>query len=136
MIITGVGLVLKELKDAGFFDNTLIIYTSDNGIPFPNGRTNLYDSGIVTTNVKIILMSVKFYLLLFITGIAEPMMMSSPFHKERRHQVTYSMTSLLDIVPTVLDWFDIEKKDDLTGKSLLPLLTAGKATLSKAILSQ
>lgn len=41
----GVGLVLNELKDAGFKDNTLIIYTSDNGIPFPNGRTNLYDSG-------------------------------------------------------------------------------------------
>ncbi|KYM76805.1 N-sulfoglucosamine sulfohydrolase [Atta colombica] len=39
----GVGLVLEELKNAGFKDNTLVIYTSDNGIPFPNGRTNLYD---------------------------------------------------------------------------------------------
>ena len=43
--ILGVGLVLKELEDAGFKDNTLVIYSSDNGIPFPNGRTNLYDPG-------------------------------------------------------------------------------------------
>jgi N-sulfoglucosamine sulfohydrolase len=40
-----VGLVLQELKAAGFEKNTLIIYSSDNGIPFPSGRTNLYDPG-------------------------------------------------------------------------------------------
>lgn len=42
---SGVGLILKELEDAGFKNNTLVIYSSDNGIPFPSGRTNLYDSG-------------------------------------------------------------------------------------------
>ncbi|XP_063916654.1 N-sulphoglucosamine sulphohydrolase [Zophobas morio] len=101
----GVGLILKELKDAGFDNNTLVIYSSDNGIPFPNGRTNLYDS-----------------------GIAEPMFISSPLHRERWNQVTYSLTSLLDVVPTILDWFGIDDSNDvapieLTGKSLLPLLT-------------
>ena len=101
----GVGLILKELKDAGFDNNTLVIYSSDNGIPFPNGRTNLYDS-----------------------GIAEPMFISSPLHRERWNQVTYSLTSLLDLVPTILDWFGIDDSNDvapveLTGKSLLPLLT-------------
>lgn len=45
IIVLGVGLVLKELENAGFKDNTLVIYTSDNGIPFPNARTNLYDPG-------------------------------------------------------------------------------------------
>jgi N-sulfoglucosamine sulfohydrolase len=40
-----VGLVLKELSSAGYADDTLVIYTSDNGIPFPSGRTNLYDPG-------------------------------------------------------------------------------------------
>jgi len=105
-------LVLKELEAAGFKDNTLVMYTSDNGIPFPSGRTNLYDP-----------------------GMAEPMMISSPFQKDRKNQVTYSMTSLLDIVPTVLDWFSIKNVDSeealrdneipstsFTGKSLLPLL--------------
>ncbi|XP_043505963.1 N-sulphoglucosamine sulphohydrolase [Polistes fuscatus] len=106
----GIGLILKELEDAGYKDNTLVIYTSDNGIPFPNGRTNLYDS-----------------------GIAEPMMISSPIHKDRRNQVTYAMTSLLDIVPTLLDWYNISYENEaldknevnlpnLTGRSLLSLL--------------
>ncbi|XP_043790207.1 N-sulphoglucosamine sulphohydrolase isoform X2 [Apis laboriosa] len=105
------GLILKELEDAGFKDNTLVIYTSDNGIPFPNGRTNLYEP-----------------------GLAEPMMIRSPIPNHRRNSITYSLTSLLDIVPTLLDWFNIPYMDlslfdtnetsvpFLTGKSLLPLL--------------
>ncbi|UYV61170.1 SGSH [Cordylochernes scorpioides] len=42
----GVGIVLKELARVGALDSTLVIYTSDNGISFPAGRTNLYDSGL------------------------------------------------------------------------------------------
>lgn len=69
--------------------------------------------------------------------MAEPMMISSPIHKERRNQVTYSMTSLLDVVPTLLDWYNISYENEalnknevflpnLTGRSLLPLLIKGK----------
>lgn len=67
--------------------------------------------------------------------MAEPMMLSSPIHGHRKNSVTYSMTSLLDIVPTILDWFNItymdylsnsnEVSSPLTGKSLLPLLLQG-----------
>ncbi|KAG4080106.1 hypothetical protein HA402_008177 [Bradysia odoriphaga] len=110
----GVGLVLKELTAAGHQDDTLVIYTSDNGPPLPSGRTNLYDP-----------------------GMREPMFISSPSHKKRRNQVTYAMTSLLDIVPTMLDWYNVstiatndidtnsinsKNQPVLTGKSLLPLL--------------
>lgn len=107
----GVGLVLKELAAAGHQDDTLVIYTSDNGPPLPSGRTNLYDP-----------------------GVREPMFISSPEQKQRRNQVTYAMSSLLDVVPTLLDWFkvppaynyDFEQNNiqtaGLTGKSLLPLL--------------
>ncbi|XP_074647623.1 N-sulfoglucosamine sulfohydrolase-like [Tubulanus polymorphus] len=106
----GIGLILKELTDAGHANDTLIIYSSDNGIPFPMGRTNLYEP-----------------------GMAEPMIISSPAHKERYGQVTDAMTSLVDIVPTVLDWYRIPYPHSyifrkagpvvLTGKSMLPLLT-------------
>ncbi|XP_060521979.1 N-sulphoglucosamine sulphohydrolase [Cylas formicarius] len=108
----GVGLIVKELEDAGRLKDTIIIYTSDNGIPFPNGRTNFYDS-----------------------GVAEPMLISSPLHTERRNEITNSLTSLLDVTPTLLDWFgikqnqtvaeesnDIDSQRRLSGKSLLPLL--------------
>lgn len=108
----GVGLVIKELQNAGHLDDTLIIYTSDNGPPLPAARTNLYDP-----------------------GVREPMFISSPEHKERRNKVTYFMTSHLDILPTVLDWLQIKyesgvdlerntfEQSILTGRSLLPLLT-------------
>ena len=45
MDILGVGIITKLLSDFGYIDDTLIIYSSDNGIPFPSGRTNFYDPG-------------------------------------------------------------------------------------------
>lgn len=104
----GVGLILQELKAAGFEDNTLVIFTSDNGIPFPNGQTNLYDS-----------------------GIAEPLIISNPQSPKRWGQASNAMVSLNDLVPTILDWFRLPlpsyelygpTKVTLKGKSLLPIL--------------
>ena len=43
----GIGLILEELRRAGFEDNTLVIFTSDNGIPFPGAKTNLYNPGTI-----------------------------------------------------------------------------------------
>uniref|UniRef100_A0A3Q2QVY6 N-sulfoglucosamine sulfohydrolase (sulfamidase) n=1 Tax=Fundulus heteroclitus TaxID=8078 RepID=A0A3Q2QVY6_FUNHE len=108
----GIGLVLQELRDAGYDNDTLIIYSSDNGIPFPNGRTNLYQS-----------------------GTAEPMLVSSPEHRERWGNTSQAYVSLLDITPTVLDWFSLPYPSYrlpeapslqvlLTGRSLLPALTS------------
>jgi N-sulfoglucosamine sulfohydrolase len=42
----GVGAVLDELAKAGHRDDTLVIFISDNGIPFPGAKTNVYDAGI------------------------------------------------------------------------------------------
>uniref|UniRef100_A0A3B3DGM7 N-sulfoglucosamine sulfohydrolase (sulfamidase) n=1 Tax=Oryzias melastigma TaxID=30732 RepID=A0A3B3DGM7_ORYME len=105
----GIGLVLEELREAGYENDTLIIYSSDNGIPFPNGRTNLYHS-----------------------GIAEPMLVSSPEHRERWGDSSQAFVSLLDITPTILDWFSVPypvyhlpgspSAVLLTGHSLLPAL--------------
>ncbi|XP_032726326.1 N-sulphoglucosamine sulphohydrolase [Lontra canadensis] len=106
----GVGLVLQELRTAGVLNDTLVIFTSDNGIPFPSGRTNLYWP-----------------------GTAEPLLVSSPEHTKRWGQVSEAYVSLLDLTPTVLDWFSIpypsyaifgSKPVRLTGRSLLPALDA------------
>ncbi|XP_062936828.1 N-sulphoglucosamine sulphohydrolase isoform X2 [Cynocephalus volans] len=104
----GIGLVLQELRGAGVLNNTLVIFTSDNGIPFPSGRTNLYWP-----------------------GTAEPLLVSSPEHPKRWGQVSEAYVSLLDLAPTILDWFSIPypsyaifgyKTIRLTGQSLLPAL--------------
>ncbi|CAE1300297.1 SGSH [Acanthosepion pharaonis] len=105
----GIGLVLHELYAAGHLNDTLILYTSDNGIPFPNGRTNLFDP-----------------------GLAEPLLVSSPHHKEEWGKTSESLVSLLDIVPTVLDWFQLpypkykllKKSVTLTEGTLLQCLQA------------
>uniref|UniRef100_UPI0039835D9E sulfatase family protein n=1 Tax=Daejeonella sp. TaxID=2805397 RepID=UPI0039835D9E len=40
------GEILKILEDAGQLDNTIIVVTSDNGMPFPRAKATLYDSGV------------------------------------------------------------------------------------------
>ncbi len=42
------GLVIRELKDQDILEETLVIFFSDNGRPFPRDKTSLYDSGIRT----------------------------------------------------------------------------------------
>ncbi len=42
------GKVMAELKKQGVEENTLVIYMTDNGRPFPRCKTRLYDSGIKT----------------------------------------------------------------------------------------
>ena len=95
--------------DRGLLNDTLIIYTSDNGIPFPNGRTNVYDS-----------------------GVREPFVISSPVHHKSAGSSSDVLVSLLDVTPTILDWFNLSYPTynmfgkhgtvKIGGKSLLPLL--------------
>ncbi|XP_017145033.1 N-sulphoglucosamine sulphohydrolase [Drosophila miranda] len=97
----GVGLLLRELEASGLADQTLIIYTSDNGPPFPGGRTNLYEH-----------------------GIRSPLILSSPQKDDRHHETTAAMASLLDIYPSVLDALQLPAPNGtkFSGKSLLPVL--------------
>jgi N-sulfoglucosamine sulfohydrolase len=42
----GVGLVLDALAAAGLAADTLVVFLSDNGAPFLNSKTTLYDAGV------------------------------------------------------------------------------------------
>lgn len=44
--------MLDEIRKAGKTEDTLIIYSSDNGISFPYGRTNMYEPGNTSLNAK------------------------------------------------------------------------------------
>ena len=102
----GIGIFMQLLKDYGFDDNTLVFLTSDNGIPFPNAKTNLYEP-----------------------GMGEPLLISNPLAKDRWNMTTEAISSHTDFVPTILDWFGLPtpsyslngKKVTLRGKSLLPV---------------
>lgn len=43
-----IGQVMAELKSQGVDQNTLVLFISDNGRPFPRDKTTLYDGGIRT----------------------------------------------------------------------------------------
>jgi len=99
--------VVQFLKDKGEFENTLIIVTSDNGMPFPRAKSNLYDH-----------------------GTRMPLAVSWPA-KIKSGQVSSAFVSHVDFAPTILDAAGIAVPPGVTGKSFLPLLVKGKKYMSK-----
>ena len=93
----GVGLLMKMLQDTKTADDTLVIFLSDNGIPFPGAKTTLYDAGVHL-----------------------PLIVRKPGQKGG--VTTAAMASWTDITPTVLDWAGVAKPGALQGRSLLPVL--------------
>jgi N-sulfoglucosamine sulfohydrolase len=94
----GIGFVLKALEETGKANETLVIYLSDNGMPFPGAKTNLYDA-----------------------GIRLPLIVRSPA-QTKRGIVNHAMVSWVDIAPTILDWAGIKPPANLPGRSLLSIL--------------
>ncbi len=98
----GVGLITEALKKSGHADDTLVIFLSDNGIPWPGAKTTLYDAGIHL-----------------------PLVIASPGQK-KHGVVCDAMASYVDILPTILDWAGIKPPTGLPGRSLLPVLDEEK----------
>ncbi len=98
------GKLREELKRQGILENTYIIYTADNGRPFPRSKVRLYDSGIKT-----------------------PFLVSCPTKIEPA--VCDSLVSTLDIAPTILQLAGLEKTERMQGVSFVPLLENPKAKI-------
>lgn len=94
----GMGLLLDELKAAGFADNTIVIYVGDNGTPMFRGKGTSYE-----------------------TGVRVPMLVRWP-GVAKAGQSRVETVSLLDIMPTVLAAGGVKAPDTLVGAQLQPLL--------------
>lgn len=96
---SGIGLLLDGLRQTGRAADTLVIFLSDNGRPFPGAKTTLYDEGIHL-----------------------PLIIASPTQK--RAVKNEAMVSWVDIAPTILEWAGVSapKEYKLQGRSLLPIL--------------
>lgn len=75
----GLGRLFSILKEAGVYNNTVIIYISDNGIAFPGAKTTVYDPGIHL-----------------------PCIVRTPWQTSRGI-TSDAMISWVDIAPTILD---------------------------------
>ena len=94
----GVGRLVQVLKDAGHWDDTLVIFVSDNGIPFPGAKTTTYDA-----------------------GLRLPCLVRDPSAKGGVR--SQAMVSWVDVAPTILEFAGADSKGpDLHGRSLLPIL--------------
>ncbi len=91
-----VGRALDMLADRGLLENTIIIYTSDNGMPFPRAKGNIFEYG---THVPLAIMWLK--------NIKEPALIDNP-------------VGLIDIMPMLLEsgGIDIDSIQNETGYKL------------------
>ena len=97
------GRMLKKLEQTGLLENTLVVVTSDNGMPFPRAKTNLYDAG---THM--------------------PLAVSWPA-TTKPGRVVHDFISLTDIAPTFLDAANLPVGAEMTGRSFKNILLSDKS---------
>ena len=92
------GAILATLERAGQLDKTLIVWTGDNGLPFPRAKANLYDGG---THV--------------------PLAVRHP-GQVKAGRTLDEFVVLTDLAPTLLAAAGLTPLPEMTGRSLMPLL--------------
>ncbi len=98
-----VGELLEILEENGELDNTLVVISGDNGMPFPRCKSNLYDMG---TNVP-----------LAVRWAA----------RVKGGRVVEDFISLSDLAPTFLEAAGLKPTAEMTARSFLNVLTSGKS---------
>jgi arylsulfatase A-like enzyme len=92
-----VGEVVAALSREGLLDRTLLVYMSDNGMPFPRAKTTLYDSGI------------RMPFIVRYPRLVPP------------GSVQKGLASSVDLAPTLLELAGVPQ-DSMQGRSMLPML--------------
>ncbi len=107
----GIGAVLDALDRHGLAQDTLVILTTDHGIPFPGAKATLRDQGL---GVLLILRGPGF------TG----------------GQVQDALVTHLDLFPTICEVAGAELPGRLPGRSLLPLARGTVDELHDAVFGE
>ena len=95
---TDVGRIIEALERSGELSNTIVVVTSDNGMPFPRAKANVYDAG---TRVPL--------------AIRWPGVVKAGTTID-------SFVSLTDLAPTLLESAGLTPPSTMTGRSLLSAL--------------
>ncbi len=93
------GSILRKLQEEGMLDNTIVVMTSDNGMPFPRAKANLYDYG---THM--------------------PLAMYWKGHIEGGRRIS-EFVNFIDFAPTFLEAVGMESEPSFSGKSIMELFS-------------
>ncbi len=93
-----VGRAVKALEDRGLLENTLILVTSDHGMPFPRIKGQIYEEGFHVPLVA------------YWEGVIQPGRTITDF------------VSFPDVAPTILEAVDLQIHSQMTGKSFFDIL--------------
>jgi arylsulfatase A-like enzyme len=93
-----VGDVLRELERQNVLEETIVVFMSDNGRPFPRSKTHLYDDGVRT-----------------------PLFVRLPKAMRKVGDVD-GLVSSIDLAPTLLELAGVERPSTFQGVSLMPML--------------
>ena len=104
------GKMLAKLDATGELDNTIVVVTSDNGMPFPRAKANLYEYGV--------------HMPLAIRWGAQV----------KPGRASRDLISFVDFAPTFLDAASVVPPPDMTGKSFLGLLASEAAGPNEYVL--
>jgi N-sulfoglucosamine sulfohydrolase len=103
-----VGRALESLEKTGDSDNTIVVVTSDHGMPFPRAKASLYDAG---THVPL--------------AIRWPDGINSP------GRASASYVSLSDLAPTFLVAAGLKPDSDMIARSLISEFTLSGPVLQE-----
>jgi len=98
LVDRGVERILNALTDANLTDDTLVLFTSDHGLPFPRAKGTLYDPGIQVSLLA-----------------RWPGRIAAGGHCRR-------LTSNVDVMPTMLEAAGLPAMPRIQGRSFLPML--------------
>jgi arylsulfatase A-like enzyme len=98
-----VGETLAKLESIGELDNTVIVISSDNGMPFPRCKATLYDQG---------------------TRVPLAVRWGNTICGKRR---VSDFVSLCDLAPTFLEAAGLKPPAHMTGRSLMPVSLSSKS---------
>ena len=105
-----IGKLIKTLKDNGMYENSLIIFTSDNG-----GLTT--QKKVAPTSVYPLRAGKGW---LYEGGIKIPQLIKPP--ENIKNEKINDLTVSYDLFPTILDFAGIENNEKIDGVSLMPRL--------------
>jgi arylsulfatase A-like enzyme len=98
-----VAQALELLEEAGELDNTIVVMTGDNGMPFPRCKGNLYDS-----------------------GSRMPLAIRWPKGMQHPGRKISDFVSFTDLAPTFLTAAGVAVPEVMTGRPLVPILRSSQ----------